>query len=207
MLGAITRAGFRCELGGMGKDVAVTERAKAALTGRVQALMDAAAQRAEQDGLADAEEAILAAIAELGALGKVAHRFGVSRAAVQAWIRTDRDRLRPLVEEARRDAGEVRAETAVEHFDDLPEDPSTAQVQVAKERSGYDRWLAGVWNEQYRDQRGAQVNVNLNVGQLHLDALRAEGQRRAPVVDVQVDEPRPETEEDGEPWVELVDDE
>jgi hypothetical protein len=168
-----------------------TARAVAAKTGRVEALLQAAATRAEQDGLGDAEGAILAAVAELGALGKVARRFGVTRAAVQAWIRTDPDRLRSALAEARRDAGEVKAEDAGEHFDDLGDDPSTAQVQVARERSNYDRWLAGVWNEQYRQDRGVKVAVGVGLAQLHLDALRAEGVRRAPVVVVEVEATSP----------------
>lgn len=151
-------------------------------TGRIRALLEAAGAEAERVGLESAEEAILAAVAEEGALGKVGRRFGVTRAAVQAWIRTDPERLRPMIEKARLEAGEARAEQAGEHFEDLGAlgDITREEIALAKERSAYDRWLAGVWNRQYKDQ-GANVVVALDLGRLHLDALRAEGVRRTPV--------------------------
>lgn len=163
-------------------------------TGRVQALLEAAGTRAEADGLATPEDAILVAVAELGALGKVARRFGVTRAAVQAWIRTDPGRIRPLIQEARRQAADLLAEEAGEVLENAAQviegvrmPLSSADVSLANSKSNYLRWLAGIYDEQYRDKKGAGVNVQVTVGQLHLDALKAHGVRRAPVVEVSVE--------------------
>lgn len=146
----------------------------------MDALLAAAAVKAEELGLESAEAAILQAVEELGALGKVSRRFGCSRAAVQAWIRTDPERLRPLIKEARRQAADIAAEEAGDVLDDLPLEPTSPQVQAANSKSNYKRWLAGVWSEDYRDQK-AGVQVNVDIGQLHLEALRSEGVRRVAV--------------------------
>lgn len=162
-------------------------------------MLAAAAERAEADGLDGPEGAILAAVEELGALGKVAHRFGVSRAAVQAWIRTDPERLRPLIAEARLGAGDGAAEEAGEILDVLAKQSelTTAEVSLANSRANHRKWLAGVWNEMYRDRRGAEVKVEVDVRLLHLEALRAEGVRRNPVVVATVVEGTPEEEDGG----------
>jgi hypothetical protein len=165
-----------------------TARAVALATGRVQALLEAAGREAEAQGLATGEEAILVAVAELGALGKVARRFGVTRGAVQAWIRTDPERIRPLIAEARRQAADLLAEEAGDVLNGVQADPTSAQVSLANSKSNYMRWLAGVYDEQYRDRKGGDVSVKVTVGQLHLEALQAHGVRRAPVVEVSVEE-------------------
>jgi len=49
-------------------------------------------------------------------------------------------------------------------------------VSLAKSRAEYRRWLAGRLNaEAYGEDKQALLNVNLNVGDLHLDALRRVG--------------------------------
>ena len=66
---------------------------------------------------------------------------------------------------AMQDAAHAHAEEAGEVWDEVPDDPTTGQVAVARGRSEYKRWLAGKLNEQYREASA----------DLHLEALRMHG--------------------------------
>jgi hypothetical protein len=77
--------------------------------------------------------------------------------------------------------GHALAEEAGEVLDSLVGTaPSAAEVSLAKSRAEYRRWLAGRLNaEAYGEDKQALLNVNLNVGDLHLDALRRVGHMSA----------------------------
>lgn len=130
-------------------------------------------------------------------LQKIAAKCGVSRRQLYFWMDMDgqKERRRGLLAESREWSAEAHADKAgeiLEGVGEFDEDGrriplSAPEVALAKERSGYRRWLAGVRDPgQYGDKRG-QVNVNLSVGELHLDALMAHGRmpqiEGGPVVD------------------------
>lgn len=76
---------------------------------------------------------------------------------------------------AAEDAGDILDELAEETFD-----PSSGQVSLARARSEYRRWVASVRNKEKYGDAKSEVNVNLSLGDLHLDALRKFGSRSEP---------------------------
>ena len=75
-----------------------------------------------------------------------------------------------MMREARAIAAALLAEEALEIMDDADEDKNA--IAKAKGQVELRTWLASRWNRKEYGNDQAQVNVNLNVGQLHLDALR-----------------------------------
>lgn len=87
--------------------------------------------------------------------------------AIREYLRRDPDRY----EDARRESAEALAERAGEVYGD--EAPVTsADAKWRHDLSGYWRWLAETRDPSIRQ---AGVNVNVDVGSLHLDALRTSG--------------------------------
>jgi len=76
---------------------------------------------------------------------------------------------------AMKDAAHAHAEKAGECWDTLPEDPTTGQVQRARGQSEYRRWLAERRNREAYGTNSGGPGLVLNVGSLHLDALRQAG--------------------------------
>jgi hypothetical protein len=115
-------------------------------------------------------------------VGKVAEQItlkghgGISRPLLYQWRDMqgeDSERRRGWAA-AMKDAAHAHAEKAGEVWDTLPEDPTTGQVQRARGQSEYRRWLAGHRNrEDYGE--GVKAGVVVNIGSLHLDALRQAG--------------------------------
>lgn len=109
---------------------------------------------------------LLAQVAEGRTLTQLAQDLGVSRQILSGFLNSDQHR--EGLRFARAQAADILAEDSVSISDAAtPQD-----VQVAKLRTDIRRWLASKW---YRELYGEQpaANVNINLGQLHLDALRA----------------------------------
>jgi hypothetical protein len=99
--------------------------------------------------------------------------FGLSREMFYSWIRAGGPERRRLYDEARRLAADAHADLAGEVLEELAERGvvTSPEVQLANSRSAYLRWLAEVRN---RDVYGTKPTgaIQINVGSLHLDALR-----------------------------------
>jgi hypothetical protein len=74
------------------------------------------------------------------------------------------------LDSARQRASHTLAEGSLDILDAPAATPSDASR--AKNRAEFRRWLAGVWNDQYREKKG-DVNVAISLAALHLDALRS----------------------------------
>lgn len=97
----------------------------------------------------------------------------ISRGLVYAFFHSTPER-----EEKFKQARKISAGVLVEQSEDILEraalerDLSTAQASIAKERSSTKRWIASrVDRETFGDQQPG-VEVNVSIGQLHLEALR-----------------------------------
>jgi hypothetical protein len=87
--------------------------------------------------------------------------------AIRTYLRRDPDRY----EEAKRESAESLAERAGEVYGD--EAPTTsADAKWRNDKSGWYRWMAETRDPSIRQ---AGVSVNVDIGSLHLDALRASG--------------------------------
>ena len=71
-------------------------------------------------------------------------------------------------------SGDSHAEDAGTVLTDLPEGFDKEALGQARAISSYKQWIAGKLNKRYSEQKDS-VRVELNVGELHLDALRQAG--------------------------------
>ena len=113
--------------------------------------------------------------------------FGYSRQMIYAWIK----RGGPERHERWQEAKEMAAHALVDEAGDILDADgvvvtSSAQASMLKSRAEHRRWLAGVYNrKEYGDETG-KIDVQLNIGALHLDALRAGGTRKPVLQGVEV---------------------
>lgn len=85
---------------------------------------------------------------------------------------------RDRFDRVRESAADALAEESVRIVDEAREEgvASTAEATLAKEQGRARRWIASKLNRlKYGDNPNAGVNVNLDIGQLHLQALREAG--------------------------------
>src|SRR3954462_8484310 len=125
-------------------------------------------------------------------LYQIAEGFRVGRAALYRWILAD-----PSREARYKQCPEFSASTFAEQAVTIAHDESRATeeqaVQRDKLRIDTRRWIASRWDRNgYGEQRGAAVNISL--GTLHIDALRAAAplpeppSRRNRVIDASAEE-------------------
>lgn len=133
------------------------------------------AQQIEEAG---GDDAILGRVASGEAVKRIASDYGVSYETLRRWINASEER-REAYDQAKADSADALVEEAGEILDQAPTD-SAPQVTKAVKRAEHKRWLAGKRDrEQYGDDKGANVNVNLDLSSLHLDALRQAGSMEA----------------------------
>ena len=95
-----------------------------------------------------------------------------SRQMVYAWIHAGGPERERKWEDAKEVAAHIYAEQAGEVLDESRAITS-AEASLVKARSEYRKWLAQKFNRKTYGDDKAGVDINLNIGQLHLDALRA----------------------------------
>lgn len=138
------------------------------------------------------KRAMLAGISKLGGLNPILDRVangetirsiavdvGCSRSMLTEWLHNDAER-RALYLRARATSADALAESALDIADASSETgTSKARLQVETRQ-----WLAGVYDrEQYGQQK---PGVTVNIGQLHLDALRQRQAEKVAAPSVQV---------------------
>ncbi len=130
------------------------------------------ADRIEADG---GDDVVLGRVASGDTVKAIASDYGVGYDTLRRWLNASEERKTAYLE-AKRDSADALVEEAGEILDKANTD-SAPQVTKAVKRAEHKRWLAGKRDrEQYgEDKTGAQVNVNLDLAGLHLDALKAAG--------------------------------
>jgi hypothetical protein len=113
-----------------------------------------------------------AQVADGQSMKSIGAQFNVSRNFLYSYLNQGGDEYRRLYQKARRMSAEAHAEDALQMVDDADEQ-SPAGVSKAREQAKIRLWMA----ERYdREQFGTKVDMNvLQVGELHLDALRKGG--------------------------------
>lgn len=110
-----------------------------------------------------------------GTVLSLSEELGCSRTYLSRHLNAE-PKYKAALEEARAELADQYAEEALSIADGLGDGETVAsreRIMVAKERIDVRKWLAAVNSPRYQTARnGAQVNVNLNISQLHLDALR-----------------------------------
>ena len=72
-------------------------------------------------------------------------------------------------------AADALVDDGLEILDEPAMGITSAEVQLRRGRADYRKWLASVRNRTDYGDHGTDVNVNIDIGQLHLDALRHAG--------------------------------
>lgn len=125
------------------------------------------------------DEYIFDRVADGEPMRAIAETFGYSRGMIYTWIKAGGPEREAGFRAAREAAAHTLVEDSGEILDAAAKQVATpADVQLAKARSEHKKWLASMFNRKdYGDETG-KIDVNLNIGQLHLDALRAHGRRQ-----------------------------
>lgn len=128
---------------------------------------------------------------------EVAAELGYSRSMLGRWIRKDPDRV-ARCKEAQLEGASAMVEEGRELLDNADE-KSTAGVQKARSQADFRRWWAGVIDRPSFGPPDQRTSINvLNIENLHLAALQAQGSPEAQLVEA-VDVPQLESG-DEEPW-------
>lgn len=125
-------------------------------------------QRAEMVMLDKHEETIFEMLDEGKTHKQIGERLGVMRSTVTRWLNASTERKQAHAE-SRAHASDGIAEESLE-IADSSEGMTKEGIASAKLRIETRQWLVAVWNQ---DKYGKdQGNVVINIGSLHLDALR-----------------------------------
>jgi hypothetical protein len=127
-------------------------------------------------------------------IADISESYGFSRHYFYIWLKAGGDGRKNAYEEAKRELAEKLVDDAQEILDDPTPVISPAEVALRKARANFRTWLAGKRDkEQFGEQSNADVNVNLNLGNLHLDALRAASVAPSPSLPPAADPEEPPT--------------
>lgn len=100
---------------------------------------------------------------------EIARSYGVSQGWLSRIIDKDPERAKAW-KAAKEAAAQVYADEAKQILDECP--PDRDAVALARERSGVRRWLSSVYDRKQFGEAKTGIEVNLNVGELHLASLR-----------------------------------
>lgn len=98
---------------------------------------------------------------------RICEETGLSKAAITEWL--DAPEQADRASRARARAADELVQQSLAIADEA-DDSSAAAVQKAKLRVSTRHWIAERWGREMYGQKGLEVNIEL--GQLHLDALR-----------------------------------
>ncbi|WP_176307831.1 hypothetical protein [Burkholderia ambifaria] len=134
-------------------------------------------KRAKLEELDAQEELIFALIEDGKSLLEVATKAGCSRSFLMKWLKRTSDREQRF-NQARITAGDALADDIQASADNILQRAmdgraNKTEVAAAKLAGDTKRWLAGAWNPKYRDDKGNSVSVNVDMGAMFLQALRA----------------------------------
>ena len=135
-------------------------------------------------------KSILDRIAEGETMRNISKDYEVSESML-GWYMRRHKKLGPLLSEARMISAMSHAEKAMEIIEDVDLDPILGQQKLTKAKmlADHHKWLATKFDREFFGDAkdAAQVNVQLNVADLHLSALK---QFPAPSTAYNLDHPR-----------------
>jgi len=133
-------------------------------------LLRAFSEQIESEG---GDDVILSRIADGDSVGKIMGDYNLSRNMFYDWVHQSSEREK-MWSRARRLGAEANVEQGQKLLDDLGSKVllSNAEVSLANSRANWRKWLASKRDpDTYGDDKTAAVALNLNVGELHLQAL------------------------------------
>lgn len=162
-------------------------------------MLQALNQRIEN--LEGGEDQVFERIAAGERIADIANSLGVSRPMLYTWrnMEPHRKRRQEKWHEAMRLSAEAKAEEGEDILDAVAGKVGLTQADVsaAVARAKYKQWLAERRDPDTFGGKQDQVQVNVSIGALHLDALRRRGVTRElpmPTLEAEVVGEEPETE-------------
>lgn len=144
-------------------------------------------QRIEAEG---GDAVVFQEIAAGKTIREVMAARGYERDQWYCWIQAGGEARRAAWEQAKLASADALVEQAGEILDQAAEVTNSARATIAKERAAYRRWLASCRDQEAYGDRAGGAQVVLNIGQLHLDALRRCGSMslrpKAPPLDAEI---------------------
>lgn len=110
---------------------------------------------------------------------KIAEPYDVSRQMIYAWIHDGGEERERAWEAAKADSAHALVDEALDILDGEDMEPweelTAAKVSQANHRANFRKWLASKRNEEYADKPDSEVNINVDLGLAHLEALKRHG--------------------------------
>lgn len=130
------------------------------------------------------DEFLLAQVASGLSIDKIMRPFNLCRTMFYQWVHNGGPEREAAWAQAKVESADALVEDGLNLLDDLADtvDPTSAQVSLAGHRANYRKWLAATRNRAVYGEDKSGVSVNLNIGQLHLDALRVAGRAETPEI-------------------------
>lgn len=113
----------------------------------------------------------------------LAREYGCSRSYLSRALNANEE-YRKILAEARVEAADALVESGLEMVDGLNEHSTSNEIAATREKVNYRKFMAGALNQSKYGTR-PQTNVTLNIGDMHLDALRKFNRDRQQLSDVQ----------------------
>mgnify|MGYP000306530944 CR=1 FL=1 len=141
---------------------------KRALFASIEAMAEIASR--ETDDEVTSAQFVWQWVADGGTVSTLAEELGLARAFVSRKL-NGVDEFRQALDEGRRVRADAMADEALEIADNLVgPDLTTTHVAAAREQINVRKWMTGVYDAARFAPKGDVITVN--VGDLHLDALR-----------------------------------
>lgn len=103
-------------------------------------------------------------------VAKLAEQYGCTRSYISRTLNANEEYKRAL-EQARVEAADALVEEGLEMVDRLDGNSSSNEIAATREKINWRKFMAGSMNQNKYGTR-PQTNVNISIGDLHLDALR-----------------------------------
>jgi len=144
------------------------------------------------EAMPEGEEWVFDQLADGQTVAQVAETLGVSRRYLYMWRdrQGHKERLKPIWEAAIRMSAEADLEKSTHEFArldrviDVTENgepihrvPLSSEVQLMTGRAKFRQWYAGKKDPERFGEKDASINLNFNVGDLHVDAVQAAKER------------------------------
>jgi hypothetical protein len=128
------------------------------------------------------EQTLLEKVASGMTMAGLARELRISNLSLYHWIKKDPDRQERFAQ-----ARAIAADQWADECLDIADQTDNLNAQADRLKIETRKWLAGVTNPDKYKSAPAQANVQVNVNQLHLDALRQLNlghQGQTPVIDI-----------------------
>lgn len=121
------------------------------------------------------EDAVFERIAAGETFVGIARELGIGQYTIYSWLNRSpgREERRAKYAEAQKHAADAHVDIGLDVVEKSLHADSNVEVQAARNIAGYRQWMAEKMNRAKYGKETAQLN--LNIGSLHLDALRELG--------------------------------